>query len=83
MLEILLNKKLNDDLIFPVDKGVCKNGDDCICLPEWSGALCDQGKLKKRHNGDSIHVWMFNAVYIFGSLGSAFRSPFSIRLVNN
>jgi hypothetical protein len=46
MLEILLNKKLNDDLIFPVDKGVCKNGDDCICLPEWSGALCDQGKLK-------------------------------------
>ena len=31
------------DHFYP-DKGACKTGGDCLCLPNWNRALCDQGK---------------------------------------
>lgn len=31
------------DYFFSLVNGVCKVGNDCICLPQWNGILCNQG----------------------------------------
>ena len=43
------------DHFYP-DKGACKTGGDCLCLPKWGKALCDQGKQILRST--MMHCWL-------------------------